>query len=266
MTRIKEPQSGGRFGSPNSLLLPMYIQHECPNCGSTNLVRNGATHYGKARLKCKPCRCQFVQVLTYQPLSKECKRRIELLLAERLSLEAIGRVMEIKAHQLYSYLDELYEGIPDYLACQLPDNKRDIGLMLVESEADELGSFVGYKANKQWLWVAPDRATRQIVALFIGERGAAGALGLWEAIPQHYRDRAVFHPDDWAACKQVIPVERHHHSKQKKDTNHGERFFCTLLQRCSRLVRLSLSFSKKMDRHINSIRFVVTHYNLSLQL
>ena len=80
MTRIKEPQSGGRFGSPNSLLLPMYIQHECPNCGSTNLVRNGATYYGKARLKCKPCRCQFVQVLTYQPLSKECKRRIELSL------------------------------------------------------------------------------------------------------------------------------------------------------------------------------------------
>ncbi|MFD2571773.1 IS1 family transposase, partial [Spirosoma soli] len=39
-----------------------------------------------------------------------------------------------------------------------------------------------------------------------------------------------------------------------------------LRQRCSRLVRLSLSFSKKLTRHIDSIRFVVMHYNLSLQV
>ncbi|MFP4090115.1 MAG: IS1 family transposase [Cyclobacteriaceae bacterium] len=46
---------------------------------------------------------------------------------------------------------------------------------------------------------------------------------------------------------------------------HVERFFSTLRQRCSRLVRKSLSFSKKLERHINSIKFVATHYNLSFQ-
>lgn len=48
----------------------------------------------------------------------------------------------------------------------------------------------------------------------------------------------------------------------EKDTNHIERFFCTLRQRTSRLVRLGLSFSKNIVRHVNSIRFIVTHYNL----
>lgn len=187
------------------------------------------------------------------------------MLAERISLEAICRVLEIEPHQLYTYMDELYEEIPHDLACSVSD-KADIEIVKLNCELDELWSFVGWKANKQWLWVAIDRASRQVVALFIGDRSADGALGLWQALPQRYRAKATFHTDDWRAYKQIIPAHQHRFSKQKKDTNHVERFFCTLRQRCSRLVRLSLSFSKKLDRHINSIKFVVTHYNLSLQI
>ena len=112
--------------------------------------------------------------------------------------------------------------------------------------------------------IALDRNSRQVVALFVGDRSAQGALSLWQTIPEPYRQRATFYTDDWKAYKQIIPADQHRFSKTKKDTNHVERFFCTLRQRCSRLVRLSLSFSKKRDRHINSIKFVVTHYNLSL--
>ncbi|WPP51974.1 IS1/IS1595 family N-terminal zinc-binding domain-containing protein [Catalinimonas niigatensis] len=73
----------------------MFQQHDYPACGSTNVVKNGSTYYGKARLKCASCQRQFVQKRTYQPLSQECKRRVELMLAERISLEAICRIMEI---------------------------------------------------------------------------------------------------------------------------------------------------------------------------
>lgn len=227
-------------------------------------MKNGNTYYGKARLKCKDCYRQFVEKRTYAPLSSECKRRIELMLAERIALEAICRVMEIKPHQLYSYMDELYDEIPEDLACSIPDNA-DIELVEADCETDELWSFVGRKSNKKWLWLALDRKSRQVVALFIGDRSEDGARGLWQALPERYRNRATFYTDNWAAYKQVIPADRHRFSKSKKDTNHVERFFCTLRQRCSRLVRLSLSFSKKLDRHIKSIKFVVTHYNLSLQ-
>jgi len=242
----------------------MYQQDNCPACGSTNLVKNGCTYYGKSRLLCKCCRRQFVHKRTHAPLSDECKRRIELMLAERLSLEAICRVMEIKAHQLYAYMDELYDEIPQDLGCSITDST-GIELGEVSCEADELWSFVGRKSNKKWLWLALDRGSRQVVALFVGDRGEDGARGLWEALPEHYRQKATFYTDDWAAYKQVIPPERHRFRKTKKDTNHVERFFCTLRQRCSRLVRLSLSFSKKIDRHVKAIKFVVTHYNLSLQ-
>ena len=137
------------------------------------------------------------------------------MLAERISLEAICRVMEIKPHQLYTYMDELYDEIPPDLACSVHE-KSDIELIKIDCEADELWSFVGWKANKQWLWVALDRATRQVVALFMGDRSADGAFGLWQALPERYRRNATFHTDDWKAYKQIIPVDQYN-APQKLD-------------------------------------------------
>jgi len=203
----------------------MYLQDTCPSCCSTKLVKNGNTYYGKTRLKCKDCHRQFVEKRTYAPLSNECKRRIELLLAERLSLEAICRVMEIEPHRLYAYMDELYDEIPEDLACSIPDCA-DIDMVKVDCEADELWSFVGRKSNKKWLWLALDRNSRQVVALFVGDRSEDGARGLWEALPEGYRERATFYTDDWAAYKKVIPAERHRFRKSKKDTAPAARQPC----------------------------------------
>ncbi|HEY9821092.1 MAG TPA: IS1 family transposase, partial [Candidatus Sericytochromatia bacterium] len=43
-----------------------------------------------------------------------------------------------------------------------------------------------------------------------------------------------------------------------------ERFNCTLRQRISRLVRKTLSFSKKLDNHLGAIWYFIHHYNASL--
>ena len=91
-------------------------------------VKNGSTYYGKAGLLCKRCGRQFAECRQREPLSKECKRRIELMLVERISLEAICRVMEIKPHQLYTYVDGLYDEIPPDLTCSV-SNDADIGLV-----------------------------------------------------------------------------------------------------------------------------------------
>ena len=54
--------------------------------------------------------------------------------------------------------------------------------------------------------------------------------------------------------------------KQRRITNHIERFNCTLRQRVSRLVRKSLSFSKKLANHIGAIKYFICHYNLDKAL
>lgn len=115
----------------------MFYQHNCPGCGSSNIVKNGATYYGKARGKCNSCGRQFVFVRQHTLLSTDQKRRIELLLAERISLAGICRVIEIKAHQLYAYMDELYAEVPTELACST-SQVTDIELHCLDCETDEL--------------------------------------------------------------------------------------------------------------------------------
>ncbi|CAK0755496.1 insertion element IS1 protein InsB [Gammaproteobacteria bacterium] len=51
--------------------------------------------------------------------------------------------------------------------------------------------------------------------------------------------------DFWAAYAAIFPSKRYYAvGKESGQTNHIERFNCTLRQRISRLVRKSLSFSK----------------------
>ena len=62
----------------------------------------------------------------------------------------------------------------------------------------------------------------------------------------------------------MIPVEQHRAiTKQARKTNHIERFNNTLRQRVSRLVRETLSFSKKLANHIGAIKYFICHDNLT---
>lgn len=44
-------------------------------------------------------------------------------------------------------------------------------------QCDEMWSFVGSKANKQWIWFALDVETREIVGGYVGDRSREGAQG-----------------------------------------------------------------------------------------
>jgi insertion element IS1 protein InsB len=128
-------------------------------------------------------------------------------------------------------------------------------------------SFVSNKTNKQWIWLALDVTTREIVGVYVGDRSRKGARQLWQSLPPVYRQCAVCYSDFWEAYEQVIPSKRHRAvGKETGKTNYIERFNCTMRQRISRLVRKTLSFSKKIENHIGAIWFFVHHYNQSLHL
>jgi hypothetical protein len=42
-------------------------------------------------------------------------------------------------------------------------------------------SYVGSKENKQWIWLAIDATTREIVGVFIGDRSSQSAKQLWRS-------------------------------------------------------------------------------------
>lgn len=134
----------------------------------------------------------------------------------------------------------------------------------MEVEADELCSFVGKKANKQWLWLALEALSRQILAFHIGDRSRNSARQLWDKLPAIYRQRATFYTDAYAPYGCVIPRARHRRiTKAARKANHVERFNGTLRQRLSRLVPSALSFSKHVAHHLGAIRHFICDYNLT---
>ena len=160
---------------------------------------------------------------------------------------------------------QLFQGLPDHLHVRPISCNQDVIIQRLEVEADEMASFVQKKANKQWIWLAMDAKTRQVIAFHVGDRSRKSAKRLWTKIPEAYRrQQATFYTDPYVVYEGVIPAAQHKAiSKLARKSNHIERFNNTLRQRVSRLVRDALSCSKKLANHIGAIKLFICHYNLT---
>jgi hypothetical protein len=65
----------------------------------------------------------------------------------------------------------------------------------LEGEADEMRSFVLKKANTQWMWIAMDAQTRQVIALHVGARSRRSA---------NYTDQLPLQPDESCGIEQAL--------------------------------------------------------------
>jgi len=242
----------------------MIVRNACPACGSTRFKKNGRTHNGKQQHQCKACPRQFVQYTEPYRIADETRALIKRLLLERLSLRGICRAVGVGLKWLLGFIVHCFEALPDHLHVQPITCNADVMIQRLEVEADEMSSFVQKKANKQWIWLAMDTKTRQIIAFHVGDRSRQSARGLWKKMPEAYRQQAIFYTDQYVVYEGVIPACQHRRiSKLARKTNHMERFNNTLRQRVSRLVRETLSFSKKLANHIGAIKYFICHYNLT---
>lgn len=233
----------------------------CPSCGSFHSIKNGSTHNHKQKYQCKDCGRQFVLNPTNKPISSDTKSLIDKLLLERISLRGIVRVTGVSFAWLQSYVNNKFSRIPK----QVCVSEKCKGKLTIE--CDEMWSFVLSKNYKFYIWLAIDRNTREIVGCFVGDRSRKSARKLWQSLPPVYRQCAVTYTDFWQAYSQVIPSKRHRPvGKETGQTNHIERLNNTFRQRISRLVRQSLSFSKKLSNHIGAIWYFIHDYNARLAL
>ena len=231
----------------------------CPSCQSDSVSRNGRTRHQKQNYKCRDCGRQFVSDPQWRMISEETKGIIDRLLLEKLSLAGIARALQISELWVQQYVNAKYQQVEMEVQVR-PKPKRRLTVQM-----DELWSFVNDKGNKQWVWLALDAQTREIVGVHIGDRSAASAQALWQSLPAVYRQCAVVYSDFWSAYAEILPSKRHRAvGKETGKTSYIERFNCTLRQRVSRLVRKTLSFSKKLENHIGAIWLFIHHYNASL--
>ncbi|MGK0174097.1 MAG: insertion element IS1 protein InsB [Ulvibacter sp.] len=178
-----------------------------------NLRPKGRSHNKKRRLKCQDCKKHITQKGKFWFISQDQIDLIDLLLTERLALRAICRVLKISLSWLIAYIKRLYKKQPEDLNYRLPE-KAEVQLQLIDSELDEMWSFVKCKSNKKWIWIAQCRTTRQVIAFRIGGRSRIDAQKLWDKIPPLVQQKGFFYSDDWDACIGVFPTQRHFYSKK----------------------------------------------------
>ena len=131
-------------------------------------------------------------------------------------------------------------------------------------EADELWSFVGSKKQVFRVWAVLDAQARRVLAMVVGDRSDFTAECLWMSLPEEIRVYALCCTDFLLSYQSVIPSHQHIPSgKGDGLTNHIERFWCTLRQRCARFVRKTLSFSKCLNNHPGALWYFVNLYNKS---
>ena len=97
---------------------------------------------------------------------------IDRLLLEKIPLAGIARAVQVSEDWLQRYVNYCYQVLPQRVQVQ-PKSKGSLTLQM-----DELWSFVDNKGNKQWVWLALDALTREIVGCFIGDRSKDSAQGL----------------------------------------------------------------------------------------
>ena len=150
----------------------------------------------------------------------------------------------------------------DLLINELYSKERGVRVSFFGIQLDEMWSFVGRKSNKKWLWLALNPSNRQIVAFHLGDRSEESARALWHKIAPNFQQQAGFFSDYWKAYQAVFDSETHFPVGKKSGlTAYIERFNNTLRQRCSRLVRKALSFSKNEQNHIGAIKYFICNYN-----
>jgi insertion element IS1 protein InsB len=242
----------------------MIPREACPQCGSMWFKRNGYTHTGKQNHRCKVCGRAFVLHPTHSVITEEQRLPIERLLLERISLCGICRARGVGLRWLLQFMGARFAVAPEHPYIMPPAGTRAGILQRLEAKKDDLWSFVGTKANRKWTGIAMDANPRQVIAFHEGDRSRRSAKQLWRNLPAGCREQAAFYTDLYEVYRGVIPPTQHHtSSKQAQNTNHVERCNCTLRQQVSRLVRATLSFSKKLTNHIGTIRYFICNHNLT---
>ena len=176
-------------------------------------------------------------------------------------MRSVARALHISRHTFSRWLVEHIVNLPCFRTSILPAQADDV------LELDEMGSFVGHKGQKRWLWVALCRRSGQVVAYVIGDRSSRTCRKLWQRIPPADYRQCRSYSDFWHAYEQLLSTGKHQIvGKDSGETAHVERWNCTLRQRLARDVRKTLSFSKSDKFHHLVTKWFIFDYNLSLTM
>lgn len=114
----------------------------------------------------------------------------------------------------------------------------------MESQLDEMWSYVGKKANPRWLWHAIELRSGKVLAYVFGTRKDEVFVQL-KALLEPFKITR-FYTDDWGAYARHLDQQLHKIGKQNTQKIENKHFcFCEL--ELSRLARKPFVFPKRFS-------------------
>jgi transposase-like protein len=84
------------------------VRPPCPRCGSRRIHIHGSTPNGTPNFRCADCQRRFVADPKKGRVPEAKKELIRRLLAERMALRAIARVVGVSRAWLQAFVNEIY--------------------------------------------------------------------------------------------------------------------------------------------------------------
>jgi insertion element IS1 protein InsB len=206
-----------------------FVQVQCPDCHSTDVVQYGKQANGTQRYRCNnrdgP---RTIFLLQYQDQGRlpAVKQQIVDMTLNGSGVRDIVRVLRVSSATVINVLkkkEPTVKQVNERLLRTLDPSQVNVILRQVdEAEMDEMWSFVGSKSQQRWLWHAIDHYTGQILAYVLGTRedetflqlkGLLAPLGI-----------VHFYTDGWGSYRRHLDSNTHtigkQHTEDRTQTYH----------------------------------------------
>jgi len=191
-------------------------------------VKNGCRN-GKQRYRCRNCRRGFQTEYSYRACSGGIKKMITSYVKEGCGIRSISRLLGISPTTTMRRILKIAGTLK-------PPSVQAFS----HFEMDELSTYIGNKAQRNWIIYAMERKSRSVVNFCIGRRTRSTLksvsdflLGLFPT--KIYTDRLNIY-------RSIIPFSLH--DTRQYGTNHIERKNLDLRTHLKRLNRKTICYSK----------------------
>lgn len=225
------------------------LQIKCPACQSESIKKNGKKVYGKQNYQCKDCKRQFIgdHALTYKGCHSTIDQTIRLSLVRSNGIRDIAVIQKISIGKILKTLIKSEH--------QITPKQTHYDCL----EVDEFWTYVGNKANKQWLVYAYHRATGEIVAYVWGKRDLKTVKRLRAKLHSLGVKSARICSDNWDSF--ITGFKGFNQSIGKFFTVGIEGNNCRIRCRIRRAFRKTCNFSKRLLNHFKAFDLTFFYIN-----
>ena len=240
-----------------------FVQVQCPDCDSTEVVQYGKQANGTQRYRCNNRDCpRTIFLLQYQDKGRlpAVRQQIVDMTLNGRGVRDIVRVLRVSSATVIDVLkkkEPAVKQVNERLLHTLDPLHVDVIFRQVEqAEMDEMWSFVGSKSQQRWLWHAIDHYTGQILAYVFGPREDRTFLQLQELLAPF--GITHFYTDGWGAYRRHLDPSTHTVGKQH--TQKIERKHLPFRTRLKRLTRKTICYSRSILMHDLIIGLFINRY------